>query len=44
MESVREAIAEGRIRTIPIGKTVLIPHNEDARLLREAYLKLSGQS
>ena len=43
-DSVRAEIAEGKIRTIPIGKTVLIPHNEDARLLREAYRKLSGQS
>ena len=43
-DSVRAEIAEGRIRTIAIGKTVLIPHNEDARLLREAYRKLSGQN
>jgi DNA invertase Pin-like site-specific DNA recombinase len=41
-DSVRTAIAEGKIRSIPIGKTVLIPHTEDARLLREAYRKLSG--
>ena len=44
VESVREAIADGGSRAITIGKTVLIPHNEDARLLREAYLELSVQS
>ena len=42
VESVQEAIEDGEIRSIEIGKTVLIPHNEAARLLREAYQKLSG--
>jgi hypothetical protein len=44
VESVREAIDQKKIRSIEIGKTVLIPHNEAARLLREAYQELSGQN
>jgi excisionase family DNA binding protein len=41
---VREAIAAGMIRSIAIGKTVLISHDEYVRLLREAHHGLSVQS
>ena len=44
VESVQEAIDQKKIRPIEIGKTVLISHNEAARLLREAYQGLSGQN
>jgi excisionase family DNA binding protein len=44
VESVREAIDQRKIRSIEIGKTVLIPHNEAARLLHEAYQGLSEQN
>jgi DNA-binding NarL/FixJ family response regulator len=44
VESVRNAIEAGTIRSITIGKTVLIPQDEYERLLREAYRRLSGQS
>jgi DNA invertase Pin-like site-specific DNA recombinase len=44
VESVRNAIEAGTIRSITIGKTVLIPQDEYDRLLREAYRRLSGQS
>jgi DNA invertase Pin-like site-specific DNA recombinase len=44
VESVREEIEQKKIRSIEIGKTVLIPHTEAARLLREAYQGLSGQN
>jgi len=44
VESVQEAIDQKQIRPIEIGKTVLISHNEAARLLREAYQELSGQN
>lgn len=44
VESVQEAIDQKKIRSIQIGKTVLITHNEAARLLREAYQKLSDQN
>ena len=44
VESVQESIDQKQIRSIKIGKTVLIPHNEAARLLRETYQRLSGQN
>jgi DNA invertase Pin-like site-specific DNA recombinase len=40
---VRKAIAAGIVRSITIGKTVLIPHDEPARLLGEAYRARSVQ-
>ena len=44
VDSVRDAIKAKTIRTITIGKTVLIPEDEYERLLREAYRRLRGQS
>jgi plasmid maintenance system antidote protein VapI len=41
IEDVRAAISESTIGTFAIGKTMLIPDTESARLLREAYLELS---
>jgi DNA invertase Pin-like site-specific DNA recombinase len=44
VDGVRDAIEAETIRTIPIGKTVLIPQDEYEHLLREAYRRLRGQS
>lgn len=41
IDDVRSAIGNGTLTSSKIGKTVLIPSTESARLLREAYLKLS---
>lgn len=35
VESVRRAIRQGRIRTVPFGRTYRIPLDEFARILRE---------
>jgi excisionase family DNA binding protein len=43
-EDVREAIAAGKIRSIAIGKTVLISHDQYVCLLHEAYRMLIGQN
>jgi hypothetical protein len=41
IQDVRAAIRHGSINTLVIGKTVLIPNTESARLLRKAYAELS---
>jgi DNA-binding NarL/FixJ family response regulator len=41
IQDVRAAIRDGSINTLVIGKTVLIPNTESARLLRKAYAELS---